>query len=334
MTETTANNRRINVLAIDGGGIRGIIPATILAKLEERLGRPLWQVFDLIAGTSTGGIIAAAIGAGAKNGDAYRPGELVDMYVQNGPTIFHTNFLTPEAQLLGPKYSPEPLEKVLLKFFGESELASAKTNLLISSYDIEGQRPFFFKSAKIAKYPEYNWKLREIARATSAAPTYFPPIHLDNSRAAYTLVDGGVCVNNPSVAAYAEAHYLYPGATDFLVLSVGTGDRQDHLTYEQVRHWGLIGWAKQIAPLFMDSVSETSDYELHYLLGNARNFRFQADLVKSSPEMDCVTAANLAALSEDALSFLQLKEVAAKFDRVCSLLAQAKSSAAAASQTT
>src|ERR1700761_6114597 len=96
--------RRINVLAIDGGGIRGIIPATILSILEARLQRPLWQVFDLIVGTSTGGIIAAAIGAGAKQGDAYRPVELADLYVREGPTIFHSNFLTPAEQILGPKY--------------------------------------------------------------------------------------------------------------------------------------------------------------------------------------------------------------------------------------
>jgi uncharacterized protein len=321
-------NRRIQVLTIDGGGIRGIIPAVILAEIEARVNRPLWQVFDLIAGTSTGGIIAAAIGAGAKGGDAYRPGELVDLYVANGPEIFHRRFLTSVLQLFGPKYSAKGLERVLQIFFGESMLSSAKTPLLISSYDVDHQMPFFFKSQK-TNDPAYNWKLREVARATSAAPSYFPAIRLNNGRAAYTLVDGGVCVNNPSVAAFAEARRIYPDANDILVVSVGTGDRNDGLTYSQVRRWGLLGWGKHLPAVFMDSVSETSDYEMHYLLGAGRNYRLQPELVKASPDMDCVSEENLQALKEEASAFLRQQKIAARMDEMCTQLSQPRPAHAA-----
>ena len=332
-----AARRRVNILAIDGGGIRGIIPAVILSQLEEAIGRPLWQIFDLIVGTSTGGIIAAAIGAGAKDGDAYTAGELIDLYVRNGPTIFHLDCLHYVEQVARPKYSPEGLERVLLEYFGDSELRSAKTNLLISSYDVGHQLPFFFKSAKAKKNPAFNWKLRDIARATSAAPTYFPPVQLSNGRVAYTLVDGGVCVNNPSVAGYAEARRLFPEATDFLLLSAGTGDRHDGLRYADVRDWGLVQWAQQIVPVFMDSVAEAAEYEMHYFLGRDRNFRFQPRLDKKNSPMDCVTQENLAELQEIALRYLRSKRPsphggpspAHSFKRVCALLTESRYTRAA-----
>ena len=167
----------INILSIDGGGIRGIIPASILAVIEKRLARPIHEVFDLIAGTSTGGIIAVAIGAGANSGNPYRPEDLVNLYIENGRTIFHKTLITGVRNWLRPKYSARPLENVLMEFFGEAELKSAKVPLLIGSYDIENQIPFFFKSQRIPTNPNYNWKLRDVARATSAAPTFFPPFN-------------------------------------------------------------------------------------------------------------------------------------------------------------
>jgi hypothetical protein len=325
----SSSKQIINILAIDGGGIRGIIPATILSHLEAKVGRQTHEIFDLIAGTSTGGIIAAAIGAGAKCGAAYRPSELVDLYVQNGPAIFRTSPFTPLRQFLRPKYSPRGLEGVLKEFFGDTELASAKTPLLIASYDIDHQMPFFFKSQRIPENPAYNWMLRDVSRATSAAPTFFPPVQLKNGYEAYTLVDGGVCANNPAVAAYAEARRVYPQATDILVVSVGTGDRNDGLKYSQVRAWGLVGWARRITSLFMDSVSETSDYELYFILGKDRNYRLQPELRKAANGMDCVSPENMRLLREEAEDFLAKN--LNKFDPLCSLLKARLSRAGSAS---
>src|SRR5690348_18029822 len=120
---------RINVLSIDGGGIRGIIPASILAALERCTGRELHQVFDLIAGTSTGGIIALGIGTTANGGKPYRPADLVGLYVANGPAIFKKGMLTRVKSCFGPKYAPDALEQVLQTFFGETQLHSALTPL-------------------------------------------------------------------------------------------------------------------------------------------------------------------------------------------------------------
>ncbi len=288
--------KSIKVLAIDGGGIRGIIPAVILSELQTRLFADLYTVFDLIAGTSTGGIIALGIGTRCKNGGPYSPDELVDLYVQNGPAIFKKNPLTTELQVVGPKYSPDALETTLTQYFQDTEFQTALTPLLISSYDLQSQLPFFFKSHRIAGDSSFNWKVTDIARATSAAPTFFPPLHLVSGDQDYALVDGGVFVNNPSMAAYAEARSLYPAAPNIVVVSVGTGDRQDQITYATAKDWGLLGWAKQIVPVFMDSVSEAVDYELKSLPG-CTYYRLQVPhLQDASSDMDDVDPENLANL--------------------------------------
>lgn len=187
------------MLSVDGGGIRGIIPATILAALEQRIGRALHQVFDLIAGTSTGGIIALGVGTTANASGPYAPERLVELYVQNGPGIFRRDLLTPLRAWLRPKYTADALEQVLETFFGQTEFSSALTPLLISSYNLEEQVSFFFKSHRIADDPTFNWKAKDIARATSAAPTFFPPLRLCEGGRDRALVDGGIFVHNPMV---------------------------------------------------------------------------------------------------------------------------------------
>lgn len=314
----------IKVLSIDGGGIRGIIPAIILAELQKQLGKNLWEAFDLIAGTSTGGIIALGIGTRGHNGQPYTPDELLDLYVQNGPAIFKKNFLTPEKEVLFPKYSPDGLEKVLAEFFQATEFKTALTPLLISSYDLQGQLPFFFKSHRIASNPNYNWPVTSIARATSAAPTYFPPLHLTRGAEDYALVDGGVFVNNPSMAAYAEARSLYPDFAECVVVSVGTGDRQDSISYAAAKEWGLLGWAKQIVPVFMDSVSEAVDYQLSQMPGCTYHRLQASNLPAAESDMDNVTPDNIANLQTTAQEYVASQS--AVLDGICAELSDGRGS--------
>lgn len=320
----SVQTRSIKVLAIDGGGIRGIIPATILAALQSRRGDDLWCHFDLIAGTSTGGIIALGIGTRANNGRPYSPEQLVELYIQNGPAIFRKNLFTALRQWLRPKYSPEALDAALKKFFQDTRFSSALTPLLVSSYDLRSQLPFFFKSHRIASDPTYNWPVASIARATSAAPTFFPPLRLSTGKEDYVLVDGGVFVNNPSMAAYAEARWLYPQAENFVVVSVGTGDRQDSISYSHAKNWGLLGWARQIVPVLMDSVSEAVDYELKSIPG-CDYCRLQIeDLQQARAAMDDVTPENLRNLQVLAKNYVQA--IASKLDGICSLLKEGRGS--------
>jgi len=223
-----------------------------------------------------------------------------------------------------PKYSPDALEAALAQFFQNAEFQSALTPLLISSYDLQGQLPFFFKSHKIAGDPAYNWKLTAIARATSAAPTFFPPLHLTRDDRDYALVDGGVFVNNPSMAAYAEARSLYPDAAQFIVVSVGTGDRQDRITYASAKDWGLLGWAKQIVPVFMDSVSEAVDYELNALPGCIYHRLQVPHLQEASSDMDDVEPENLKNLQSVAEDYVS--SIADDLARICAELKEGRGS--------
>lgn len=230
--------------------------------------------------------------------------------------------MTPEREIILPKYSPDSLEAVLAQFFGDTQFDAAVTPLLISSYDLQGQLPFFFKSHKIAADPNYNWNATDIARATSAAPTFFPPLHLVRGNEDYALIDGGVFVNNPAMAAYAEARSLYPGSERIMVVSVGTGDRQDQITYASAKDWGLVGWAKQIVPVFMDSVSEAVDYELKALPG-CTYYRLQLpDLQEASSDMDDVTPENLANLQTVARDYVSLSSNV--LDTICTELKQGR----------
>jgi uncharacterized protein len=318
---------RINVLSIDGGGIRGIIPAVILAEIEQRLGRTLHNVFDLIAGTSTGGIIALGIGTSANSGQPYGPADLLQMYEEHGPEIFKKNPLTCVRAFFGPKYSPAALEKTLERFFGKAELSSALTPLLISSYDLATQLPYFFKSHKIAQSSAFNVRVREAARATSAAPTFFPPFRLIADGKTHALVDGGIFVNNPAMAAYAEARNLYPDASEFFIVSVGTGDRNDRITYRKAKGWGLFGWALQITPVMMDSVSEAVDYELNAVLGAAaphQHFRLQPGLTVASPDMDDASPENIENLKRQAKLFLEHNQSTLR--NLCTALANGRGS--------
>ena len=316
--------KSIKVLAIDGGGIRGIVPAVILSEIQKRLGTDLYNVFDLISGTSTGGIIALGIGTACKDGQPYSPDELLQLYVESGPAIFKKNPLTPEKELIRPKYSPDGLESTLEKFFGDAEFKTALTPLLISSYDLQGQIPFFFKSQKIAAHPNYNWPVVSIARATSAAPTFFPPFPLVRGAENYALVDGGVYVNNPSMAAYAEARSLYGNEAQFVVVSAGTGNRQDQIPYSKAKDWGLLGWAEQIVPVFMDSVSEAVDYELR-AMPKCTYYRLQVEnLSPASNDMDDVTPQNLANLQTVARNYVA--SILGKLGEICAQLKEGRGS--------
>lgn len=316
--------KSIKVLAIDGGGIRGIIPAVILSEIQKRLGMDLYKCFDLISGTSTGGIIALGIGTECHKGQPYSPSELLSLYLENGDAIFKRNFLTSVRNLLGPKYSPDALQGTLVRIFGETELKAALTPLLISSYDLQGQIPFFFKSHRIAALPQYNWPVVSAARATSAAPTFFPPFQLARGNENYALVDGGVYVNNPAMAAYAEARSLYRDATDFMIVSAGTGNRQDRIEFAKAKEWGLLGWAKQIVPVFMDSVSEAVDYELKSMPACTYDRLQVENLDPASGDMDDVTPQNLANLQTVARNYVA--SVSGHIDAICAELAEGRGS--------
>ncbi len=291
------------ILSIDGGGIRGVVPALVLAQLEEYVGMPVARMFDLIAGTSTGGILALALAKPAFDGQPeYTAANLVSLYENYGRLIFQRPFwrrFRPLRLLFEEKYDARGIEMVLDCYFGGCRLKSALTNVLVTSYEIERRFPFFFRSNVAAQTASYDFPMKVVARATSAAPTFFEPVKIEaeGPTGYYALVDGGLYANNPALCAVVEARALF-GDEPLLVVSLGTGALTRPICYEDARHWGLARWAKPVLDIAFDGVSSTVDYQLQRMLRQEAGqppmyYRFQPVLDPGLTDMDDTSPRNM-----------------------------------------
>jgi patatin-like phospholipase/acyl hydrolase len=288
------------ILSIDGGGIRGLIPALVLAEIEARTGKPIAESFDLIAGTSTGGIIALGLSKDDGSGrPQYSARDLADIYQSRGKEIFPRSLwkgVSSVGGLTDEKYSAKGLEKVLEDCFGDDPFGSALTKILITSYDIQNREPLFLKSWK----EEYRSVLmRHAARATSAAPTYFEPALVPIGGATKALIDGGVFINNPAVSAYVEAKRIFELENEFFVLSLGTGELIRPISYSEAKGWGKAGWLVPLLSCVFDGVSDAVNYQMKMLLGE-RYIRLQTTLSIASDDMDNATNGNVENLKAEA----------------------------------
>lgn len=301
----------INVLSIDGGGIRGLIPALVLQRIEEETGQPTADLFDLIAGTSTGGILALGLtipeeGAGEEPQSRYSAEDLAALYRERGGDIFDRSRWREIASVIeyfDEKYEHEGLVEVLTEYFDDQPVGASVTDVMVSSYDIQAREPYFFKSWQ---EPDEFVPMRRAARATSAAPTYFEPATVAVGDQQRVLVDGGVFANNPAVSAYAEAARRHPDET-IRVVSIGTGTATEPISYSDSKEWGKFGWAIETIDIVFDGVSDAADYQLDHVLGD-RFARFQAPLEAADDAMDEVSSDNLDRLATDAERLMTVRE--------------------------
>ncbi len=299
----------MKILSIDGGGIRGLIPALVLAELERQTGRAVADCFDLIAGTSTGGILALGLAKPGPDGRPhYRAQDLANLYLREGGRIFHESAfrrITNPMGIRAVKYPAEGIEEVLQDYFGETRLKQALVELLIPAYDLEKRDPFFYRSRRAGLDPRYDVSMRVAARATSAAPSYFEPVEVPWPGERDVLVDGGVFANNPAMCAYAEGRQRLRETgnpqEEILLVSLGTGSYTRPYRYEEARTWGVAGWARPILDVIFDGVGDTVDYQLRQLLppgadGSPGYHRFQTILDPDMSEMDDVSPGHLEGL--------------------------------------
>ena len=290
---------RVRILSIDGGGIRGIIPALVLAELEKRAGKRTFELFDLIAGTSTGGILACALCAP----DPLPAEQLVGLYRDRGPEIFHRSLLQKLKSLWGlrdEKYSAGGLDSALHDFLSDKRLSEARPNLIVPSYDTNSPAPYFFKTTKAAATPQTDdFPLSTVARAPSAAPPYFEALRSGHK----SLVDGGVYAVNPGMCALAEALHADRDA-QVVLLSLGTGQRTDKRPWKEIHDWGLIAWARPILEVVFDGISDAVDYQLTQVLPEDAYWRLQIELQGASDHLDDAGKGNLKALEERARTLI------------------------------
>ena len=308
------------ILSIDGGGIRGIIPGQIMValekKIQEKTGNPearLAEYFDFFAGTSTGGILTCICLCPSEEKPTkskFSAQDAVDLYMNHGEEIFDVNLwqkLRSGNGYLDEKYGEFALEKYLKHYFGDLKLSELLKPCIIPAYDIDRRSTYFFAQHDPARKGEgRNFLVRDVCRATSAAPTYFETARIKScSGVTYPFIDGGVFANNPALCAYSEVRNARdnPTAAEMFLVSIGTGSKHEEYKYDQAQDWGAVGWIKPLIDIMMAGASETTDYHLFRMFSARKNdssyIRIQPSRMgNASLDMDNASKENLAALAE------------------------------------
>lgn len=277
------------LLSIDGGGIRGLLPAMILADLEKRIKGPLWSKFDLIAGTSTGAIL----GLGLCHPAGFTAGDCRGFYLDDGPTIFArpwSHRLWTGFGLWGSMYPAGPIEAVLKRSFGDAKFYEARTRVMALAFDYTAYQTDVLKSWEKPDMP-----FRDAARASSAAPIYFPPHPFGDA----LYVDGGIFAADPTICAIIEMQKLWPGE-QIIVISMGCGAKES----PKPDSWndGISGVGTQTVEAMMDASGLVVDYQANMML--SENYYRISPVLGKHVAMDDASSANLKFLSDLASSWI------------------------------
>jgi patatin-like phospholipase/acyl hydrolase len=322
-------HKKYRILSIDGGGIRGIIPAAIVVYIENRLQRitknadvRISDYFDFIAGTSTGGILVSTYLCPANTDERthrYTAEDSLRFYLEKGNYIFAAdlwNKFTSMGGFLKARYPSQPIEKVLNVAFRQTKVSQLIKPCLITAYDVERKVPVFFQSHVAQTNEAVDFYIKDICRATSSAPLYFEPARIHSFTSdAYTLIDGSVFANNPTLCALTEASVLFADkgipltADQFEIVSLGTGRNQKVYTYEQVKDWGGLGWLNPLLDVMINGASEAIERELTVLFqsfqASTQYHRIQPELLEASQEMDDASPENINRLMQAAAACIE-----------------------------
>ncbi|KAK1383332.1 Patatin [Heracleum sosnowskyi] len=322
----------VTVLSIDGGGIRGIIPGTILAFLESKLqeldgpNARIADYFDVISGTSTGGLVTAMLTAPHKHNKKqpmFSAKDINKFYFQNGPKIFPQD----SASATGPKYDGKSLRSIVKDILGNITMNQTLADVIIPTFDIKLIQPMIFSTSDAKVKASKNALLADVCIATSAAPTYLPAHyfetkHEDGQTRSYNLIDGGVAANNPTHVAITHIfNEIVKGnfenvdikpmdTTKILVISLGTGTAKFEEKYNasMVAQWSPINWifdkgATPLIDVYSACSTDMVDIQVSSLfqaLGAEQNYlRIQDDnLTGNTTSVDIATATNMEALAD------------------------------------
>jgi uncharacterized protein len=282
--------RPFQILSFDGGGQKGLFSASVLAAIENDLpGVRIADHFDLIVGTSTGGLIALALGAGMT------PAEIVTFYVEEGPDIFG-NGRGLISRLRRPKHSAERLRAGLERAFGDRLLGSSSKRLVIPSYSLDANDVYIFKTPHHERLRrDHKERMVDVAMATCAAPTFLPAFQLGHNR----LIDGGVWANNPTLVAVAEAKsMLAVPLEDMRILSVGTTEEVTALP-SSLDNGGLYDWARSGAGALLGAQTIGSFHAAEHLVGPENITRINFTVPAGLFALDHIEESRVRGLAED-----------------------------------
>ncbi len=298
------------ILAIDGGGIRGIIPATVLTLLEQEINCPIAKVCDCMGGTSTGGILTVGLAQVDQQNSAlakYKAQDLLDIYLTKYNQIFYRPFLYKLTSLWGfvaPKYSNEGLKKILENELEKAPLDNLLCNVVVPTYDLKTNSGFYFTYFQGQKNLS-SFTSADVILATTAAPTYFPSVPVKDlfvPELTRNLIDGGIVANNPAELILFEClKTISLQEKEIYILSLGTGMPPEiPFTYLQSKDWGLFEYLNPLITSFLDTSSSLVESNLAALQKlNLINFiRINIDLPQEAEKMDNISKKNLALLQE------------------------------------
>lgn len=253
------------ILCIDGGGVRGIYPAHILSRIEESFTVKLYEIFDIVVGTSTGSIIASAIAVD------YPMKDVVNIFEEKSRKIFGKRWFG-FGGIIASKYDRAELKDILKLALGSRTLSETKTRLVIPATDLVNGNVHVFKSKYLEEFVrDPNVKIADAVLASCAAPTFFDPKVVGEAK--YLLADGGLWANNPSMVALTEAiGKLGLEKSEVKILSVGTGSRQFGYEVREFkgRNWGLLGrWkGKKLLDLILHLQAVNDTNRTRLILGD------------------------------------------------------------------
>jgi patatin-like phospholipase/acyl hydrolase len=256
------------ILSIDGGGIRGIVTTVLMERLNTTPGlEGFLDSVDLIAGTSTGGLLALGIARGLQLD------EIRDLYVDDGPDIFDDSWLDDLldlGRLRGADYKIAPMRRVFKRVLGEeTTLGQLRKRVLITAFDMDNEKPNelerTWKPKLFHNFPgagnDRNQLAYKVGMYTAAAPTYFPSVD--------GYIDGGVYANNPSMCALAQTqdtrYRPTPPIDEVILLSLGTGTSLYYIRGKTL-DWGYAQWIKPLISLMLDGISGIADYQCSQVL--------------------------------------------------------------------
>jgi len=272
------------ILSIDGGGMKGLFSLAFLSTIEEIIKSKISNYFDLIVGTSTGGIIALGIGLG------FTTEQILDLYSKHGTQIFPREKISSAYRsfnnLFHPKYNNKKFESILIDFFNKYNLGNSKNRLVIPSFNPATGDVYLFKTAHHIRFvQDYKLAAWKVARATSAAPTFFSSQKIG---IATDLIDGGLWANNPSIVAITEAiGILEQKIEDIALLSIGQTNSSISINKSTRKSGGIIQWLYAASPnLFMHLQLLVAHKQASHLLAKGIYYRIDPGTFPSSIPLD------------------------------------------------
>ncbi len=308
--ESELKKKGFKVLAIDGGGVRGIIPAILLQGIQKELNEPIWKYFDLICGTSSGGIIALALSAGKSLED------IVSLYDKKSSVLFpqpkwkigHVERWRKMVCGDGGRFDGDRLADILRSEFSRDDqplkMQDALTRICVTAINITNGRVAVYKTPHSVLYPtekqltaDSDKEMWNIAMATSAAPTFFKTVKILE---AY-CIDGGIWANNPSMVGLTEAIRSGFPLEEISILSLGTGATVFQMEEKTAKKMNLLNWklGSRLVELAFEAQSQAIHNQLRGLLRDDRYLRIQHDFGKNIGLDDTSRLGDLKAAAHD-----------------------------------